>query len=66
MRVRYHYEMRYPWPPGREDGDVELDVADLPPLARQEAAEVGIEAMFGTFYCWEFAGAEHWWWVLPL
>ena len=66
MKVLYHYEMRYPWPPGREDGDVVLDVEDLPPLIQRELrGGTPIEAMFVQFYHWEALGIDHWYWVRP-
>jgi hypothetical protein len=67
MKVRYSYEVRYPFPPGRDSAyDVPTEVEDLPPLARKEAEAVGVEAMFGQFYLWEHAGAKLWYWVTPL
>lgn len=67
MRVLYTYEMRVPFPPGRYEAfEVEMDVADLPPLAAKEVAKRGIEAMYGEFYLWEYAGATLWWWVRPV
>jgi len=67
MRVLYHAEIKYSWPPGREDVDMEMEVADLPPLIQRNLRNgESIESMYGEFYHWEAIGIDMWYWVLPL
>lgn len=69
MKVRYSYEMSYPYPPGRDSGEVILDTDDLdslPPLLRRDLQSGPIEGMFDDLRVWEFLGGTVWYWVRPL
>jgi hypothetical protein len=57
--------MRFPWPPGREYFEGDLDLADLPPPAQRILKAYGLDALLTGFYHSEDLDIDHWWWVRP-
>jgi len=65
MRVRYFTQAAHPW--GREEPtESELDLDELPPLAKRVLERDGIEGLLRDFHYWEGLGIKLWFWVRPL
>lgn len=66
MNVRYYAEARFPWPPGRLDGettyDTEADV--LPPNLDRAIRESGLDAILGDWFEWDDLGVHLYWRVV--
>lgn len=65
MKVRYLADMRYPFPPGKEHIEQEMEVDDLPPLAQRAIEKDGLDSVMQGWFLWEHLGMTIWWAVRP-
>lgn len=68
MKVHYHSEMSFPWPPGREytQLDIDLDGPDVPVLLQRDLRDRKPEEMFHDWYEWKYLGITHYYWIRPV
>lgn len=67
MNIRYYAEASFPWPPGRDTCEVDLDTDTdaLPPNLARAVREDGWGAVLGEWWEWRSFGATLIWRVDP-